>query len=109
DQRQLDFVNATFGEILNGDAGQVKFVKLQPRPNVLPGQVIRLTLSAELLKGKEKLKDRQVARIEAEELARWLREHGPEKLRARNWREVAILCPRRDWLRTTAMATGNSG
>ena len=109
DQRQLDFVNATFGEILNGDAGQVKFVELQPRPNVLPGQVIRLSLSAELRKGKEKLKDRQVARIEAEELARWLKEQGPQKLRARNWREVAILCPRRDWLRTTAIALRRIG
>ena len=104
DQRQLDFVNATFGEILNGQAGQVNFVELQPRPQVLPGQVIRLSLSAELRQGKDKLKDRQVARIEAEELARWLKEQGPEKLRARSWREVAILCPRRDWLRTTAIA-----
>jgi ATP-dependent helicase/nuclease subunit A len=109
DQRQLDFVNATFGDILNGDAGQVKFVELQPRPNVLPGQVIRLSLSADLRKGKEKLKDRQVARIEAGELARWLKEQGPEKLRARNWREVAILCPRRDWLRTTAIALRKIG
>jgi ATP-dependent exoDNAse (exonuclease V) beta subunit len=109
DQRQLDFVNATFGEILHGGGGQVKFVELQPRPKVLPGQVIRLSLSAELLKGKEKLKDRQVARIEADELARWLKEQGPEKLRARNWREVAILCPRRDWLRTTAIALRKIG
>jgi ATP-dependent helicase/nuclease subunit A len=109
DQRQVDFVNATFGAILNGDAGQVKFVELQPRPNVLPGQVIRLSLSPELREGKDKLKDRQVARIEAEELARWLTEHGPEELRARNWREVAILCPRRDWLRTTAIALRKIG
>lgn len=109
DQRQLDFVNATFGEILNGGAGQVNFVELQPRPNVLPGQVIRLSLSAELRKGKDKLKDRQVAGIEADELARWLKEHGPEKLRARSWREVAILCPRRDWLRTTASALRKIG
>jgi ATP-dependent exoDNAse (exonuclease V) beta subunit len=109
DQRQLDFINATFGEILNGDAGQVKFVELQPRPHVLPGQVIRLSLSAALRNGKEKLKDRQVARIEADELARWLKEHGPEKLRARSWREVAILCPRRDWLRTTAIALRKIG
>jgi ATP-dependent exoDNAse (exonuclease V) beta subunit len=87
----------------------VKFVELQPRPKVLPGQVIRLSLSAELLNGKEKLKDRQVARIEAEELARWLKEQGPEKLRARRWREVAILCPRRDWLRTTAIALRKIG
>jgi ATP-dependent exoDNAse (exonuclease V) beta subunit len=105
----VDFVNATFGKILNGDAGQVQFVELQPRPNVLPGQVIRLSLSGELRKGKDKLKDRQVARIEAEELARWVKEHGPEKLRARNWREVAILCPRRDWLRTTAIALRKIG
>jgi ATP-dependent helicase/nuclease subunit A len=109
DQRQLDFVNATFGEILHGAGGQVKFVELQPRPKILPGQVIRLSLSAALLDGKEKLKDRQVARIEAEELARWLKEQGPEKLRARNWREVAILCPRRDWLRTTAIALRKIG
>jgi ATP-dependent exoDNAse (exonuclease V) beta subunit len=109
DQRQLDFVNATFGEILNGGAGQVKFVELQPRPHVLPGQVIRLSLSAALRKGEEKLKDRVVARIEAEELARWVKQHGPEKLRARSWREVAILCPRRDWLRTTAIALRKIG
>lgn len=109
DQRQLDFVNATFGEILNGDAGQVKFVELQPRPQILPGQVIRLSLSAALRNGKEKLKDRVVARIEADELARWLKDHGPEKLRARSWREVAILCPRRDWLRTTAIALRKIG
>lgn len=109
DQRQLDFVNSTFGEILNGDAGQVKFVELQPRPQVLPGQVIRLSLSAALRNGKEKLKDRQVARIEADELARWLAEQGPDKLRARSWREVAILCPRRDWLRTTGIALRKIG
>jgi len=104
DQKQLDFVNATFGEILHGIGGQVKFVEFQPRPEILPGQVIRLSLSAELLGGKEKLKDRQIARIEADELARWLKEQGPEKLRARSWREIAILCPRRDWLRTVAIA-----
>ena len=90
-------------------AGQVNFVELQPRPHILPGQVIRLSLSAALREGQEKLKDRQVARIEAEELARWLKEHGPEKLRARSWREVAILCPRRDWLRTTAIALRKIG
>lgn len=109
DQKQLDFVNETFREILHGTEGQVEFVKLQPRPNVLPGQVIRLSLGADLLGGQEKLKDRQIARIEADELARWLQEHGPEKLRARSWREVAILCPRKDWLRTMAIALRKIG
>ncbi|MEO5722700.1 MAG: UvrD-helicase domain-containing protein [Chthoniobacterales bacterium] len=109
DQRQLDFINQTFGEILHGTGGQVDFVELLPRPQILPGQVIRLSLSGSLLEGEEKLKDRVIARIEANELARWLKEHGVEKLRARHWREVAILCPRRDWLRTMAIALRKAG
>ena len=109
DQRQLDFINATFGEILHGADGQVRFVDLLPRSQILPGQVIRLSLSGQLLEGHEKPKDRAIARIEANELARWLQEHGTEKLRARSWREVAILCPRRDWLRTMALALRKAG
>ena len=109
DQGQVDFINATFAEILDGQGGQVRFVELQPRPQILPGQVIRLSLPGKLLEGHEKSKDRVIARIEANELARWLQEHGVEKLRARNWREVAILCPRRDWLRTMAIALRRVG
>jgi ATP-dependent exoDNAse (exonuclease V) beta subunit len=103
DQRQLDFVNETFADILHGIDGQVKFVPLQPRPHVLPGQVIRLSFPTELLGREERPKDREIARIEAKALAAWLKEQGPENLRAHNWREVAILCPRRDWLRTMAI------
>src|SRR5207237_6835061 len=44
DQKQLDFVNATFREILNDKDGQVRFVELQPRPEILPGRVIRVPL-----------------------------------------------------------------
>lgn len=109
DQRQVDFINGTFAEILHGDGGQVRFVDLQPRPEVLPGQVIRLSLPGKLLEGQDKPKDRVIARIEADELARWLKDHGVEKLRARSWREVAILCPRRDWLRTMAIALRKVG
>ena len=109
DQRQIDFINGTFREILDGGRGQVSFVELQPRPDVLPGQVIRLSLDASLLAGIEKPKDRQIARIEAEQLANWLKKCGPEKLRARNWRHVAILCPRKDWLNTMAWALRRAG
>ena len=109
DQRQIDFINDTFRHILDGGSGQVEFVELQPRPNVLPGQVIRIALSASLLEGIEKPKDRQIARIEAEQLAAWLKNCGPEKLRARNWRQVAILCPRKDWLNTMAVALRRAG
>lgn len=109
DQRQIDFINDTFRHILDGGAGQVEFVELQPRPNVLPGQVIRVSLGSSLLEGIEKPKDRQIARIEAEQLAVWLKKCGPEKLRARNWRHVAILCPRKDWLNTMAVALRRLG
>ncbi|MFZ1218977.1 MAG: UvrD-helicase domain-containing protein, partial [Chthoniobacterales bacterium] len=109
DQRQIDFINGTFRHILDGGSGQVEFVELQPRPTVLPGQVLQVSLGSSLLEGIEKPKDRQIARIEAEQLAAWLKKCGPEKLRARSWRHVAILCPRKDWLNTMAIALRRAG
>jgi ATP-dependent helicase/nuclease subunit A len=104
DQKQLDFVNATFRDILNHGDGAVRFVELQPRPNILPGRVIRLPVGKDLLPEGKKLKDYQKARIEAEFLARWIKAAGPKKLCAASWREVAILCPRKAWLQTLAAA-----
>ena len=109
DQKQLDFVNETFREILNNSDGQVRFVELQPRPNILPGKVIRVPLGKELLPEGKKLKDYQKARIEAEYLARWIKDAGLKKLSADSWREVAILCPRKAWLQTTAAALRRVG
>ncbi|HEX4708005.1 MAG TPA: 3'-5' exonuclease, partial [Candidatus Udaeobacter sp.] len=110
DQKQLHFVNETFREILNNKGGQVPFVELQPRPNILPGKVIRVPLVAkELLPEGKKLKDYQKARIEAEYLARWIKDAGLKKLSADSWREVAILCPRKAWLQTTAAALRRVG
>src|SRR6266446_6960986 len=110
DQKQLDFVNETFREILNNKDGQVRFVELQPRPGILPGKVIRMPLVAkELLPEGKKLKDYQKARIEGEYLARWIRDTGLKKLSADSWREVAILCPRKAWLQTTAAALRRVG
>src|SRR5438105_853426 len=110
DQKQLDFVNATFRGILNNKDGQVPFVELQPRPEILPGKVIGLPLVAkELLPEGKKLKDYQKARIEGEYLACWIRDTGLKKLSADSWREVAILCPRKAWLQTTAAALRRVG
>src|SRR5436190_1753916 len=110
DQKQLDFVNATFREILNDKDGQVRFVQLQPRPEILPGRVIRVPLVAkELLPEGRKLKDYQKARIEAEYLARWITHAGLRELSAHSWREVAILCPRKAWLQTMAAALRRAG
>jgi len=103
DEKQLEFVNATFREILNEENGQVRFVELRPRPDILPGKVIRVPLGKELLKDTDK-RDYQKARVEAESLARWIKEAGLEKLSADSWREVAILCPRKAWLQTIAAA-----
>jgi ATP-dependent helicase/nuclease subunit A len=110
DQKQLDFVNETFREILNNKDGQVRFVELQPRPNILPGKVIRVPLVAkERLPEGKKLKDYQKARIEADDLAQWIKAVGLKKLSADSWREVAILCPRKAWLQTTAAALRRVG
>jgi ATP-dependent helicase/nuclease subunit A len=110
DQKQLDFVNETFREILNNKGGQVPFVELQPRPEILPGKVIRVPLVAkQLLPLGKKLKDYQKARFEAEYLARWIKDAGLEKLSADSWREVAILCPRKAWLQTMAAALRRVG
>jgi ATP-dependent helicase/nuclease subunit A len=109
DQEQVDFINRTFREILNDENGQVRFVELQPRPEVLPGQVIRVSLEGGLLPSGEKLKDYQKAKIEADALARWIKETGLGKLRANSWSDVAILCPRKVWLRTMAAALRKIG
>src|SRR5213595_1813771 len=110
DQKQLDFVNETFREILNNKDGQVRFVELQPRPGILPGKVIRVPLVAkELLPEGKKLRDYQKARIEAQYLARWIKDAGLKILSADSWREVAILCPRKAWLQMTAAALRRVG
>ena len=75
-------MNETFREILNNKDGQVRFVELQPRPNILPGKVIRVPLAKELLPEGKKLKDYQKARIETEYLARWIKDAGLKKLSA---------------------------
>src|SRR5437762_638521 len=110
DQKQLDFVTATFRGILNNKDGQVPFVELQPRPEILPGKVIGLPLvEKELLPEGKKLKDYQKARFEAEYLARWIKDAGLKKLSADSWRDVAILCPRKAWLHTMAAALRRVG
>jgi ATP-dependent helicase/nuclease subunit A len=96
DQAQLQFVNKTFREILNKAEGQVEFVELSPRPDVLPGQVIRLDLDDAV---NLNLSESQRARLEAQKVAEWIKQTGPGNVRAESWRHVAILCPRKAWLR----------
>ncbi|MEY2544434.1 MAG: CRISPR-associated exonuclease Cas4 [Verrucomicrobiota bacterium] len=102
DTAQLDFVNETFREILNDTEQQVAFVGLNPRPQVLPGQVVRLNLQPATLRPdpRGKVSDARKAAEEAKQLGKWLQETGLAKLRAETWRDVAVLCPRKEWLQT---------
>jgi ATP-dependent helicase/nuclease subunit A len=104
DTAQLNFVNATFGEILNNQDSQVAFVELNPRPDVLPGQMIRFDFGCDV---DLALPEAQRALLEARELAAWLHDIGLQNLRAESWRQVAILCPRKAWLRTLRDALTN--
>jgi ATP-dependent exoDNAse (exonuclease V) beta subunit len=103
DQRQVDFVNESFRDILNGN-GQVDFIELVPRPERLPGQVVRLDISPEILARKAEPTELEKARAEAKQLAEWLAQTGCERLRARGWEHVAILCPRKKWFAPIADA-----
>lgn len=101
DRQEVDLINGTFREILTGGEEQVQFVELNPRPEVLPGQVVRLDLGAAIIQpGGVKLAEPEKADLIATELARWVRQADLKGLRAESWREVAILCPRKNWLRT---------
>ncbi|MGH8099650.1 MAG: UvrD-helicase domain-containing protein, partial [Chthoniobacterales bacterium] len=111
DTKQLEFVNETFREILNNIDNQVALVELSPRPDILPGQVVRIDITAEQLEpdARGKISEGRRALEEARQLARWLRRTGWSKLRANSWRDVAILCPRKEWLQTLRRALRDAG
>ncbi|MDP9291118.1 MAG: UvrD-helicase domain-containing protein, partial [Verrucomicrobiota bacterium] len=111
DQGQIDFVNATFKGILNDSDGQAKFIELNPRPAVLPGQVVRLEFSADGVEPgpSGRIPTYRLEQCEAEQLAAWLRETGLGHLRANAWRDVAILCPRKKWFRPLSSALRRAG
>jgi ATP-dependent exoDNAse (exonuclease V) beta subunit len=94
DQQSIEFINETFSEILQGE-GQVGFLEMQARPEVLPGQILRVDLSGFDFPPKTPV--RRKAAWEARELARWIRSAGLKNLRAETWRDVAVLCPRKLW------------
>ena len=62
------------------------------RLNLQPGNL--------LPDSRGKISDTRKAAEEARQLGQWLHRTGPEKLRAETWRDVAILCPRKEWLQT---------
>ncbi len=107
DEAGVRFVNAALPTLLNGLGQQVDYVRLNPRPNVLAGQVARIDLEAPA--EATDWKDWQKARWEADRLAHWLRAQGLERLRASSWSEVALLCPRTRWLPVLHSALRTAG
>lgn len=102
DSAIVDGVNQFFPNILRptpGRADQAAFVPLTARPNAGPGRVERLRLTPDADWLGDKPKTFEWTNAEARALARWLRETGYRGLEEEDWREVAILSPRkRDWL-----------
>lgn len=104
DEAVVAWVNRVMPALLDGAHGQTAYVALTPGPRARDGQVVRLPvgsnpepLAAE--SGKRAApKAEALARMAAGEIAGFLQKTGLDGLRAREWGEVALLCPRRKQL-----------
>ena len=95
----IDLVNGIFPPVLNGAVDQCAFVPLVARTNAGPGQAVRWVCPDEPGQAAgEKISAYVRARHEARVVAQRLRDLGPAGLGADDWSQVAILCPRKDWL-----------
>jgi ATP-dependent exoDNAse (exonuclease V) beta subunit len=99
DRALINLVNNLFPALLDGGDGQSPFTVLIPRDDAGPGQVVRWHCPGQPknLTGK-KIKVGDCAKIEAEFLAREIARHGLAGLGGHRWSDIAVLCPRRDWL-----------
>jgi hypothetical protein len=68
------------------------FIPLKARPE---NYWARLCGSTSRGKFRFKARDWEKAKAEGKQLARWIEAVSLDKLRARSWEEVAILCPRK--------------
>jgi ATP-dependent exoDNAse (exonuclease V) beta subunit len=95
----IDFVNRIFPLVLNNAGGQCAFETLVARDDAGPGQVARWVCpdEPEHAVGK-KISAETRARHEARFVARKIQELGFAGLGASDWSQVAILCPRKNWL-----------
>jgi ATP-dependent exoDNAse (exonuclease V) beta subunit len=95
----IDFVNRIFPSILHGKDEQSGFFELTSRDVAGPGQVARWLCPDEpehAAGGKVKAEIR--ARHEARYIAQRISDLGFAGLGASSWSQVAVLCPRKNWL-----------
>jgi ATP-dependent exoDNAse (exonuclease V) beta subunit len=99
DEAIIRFVNRIFPSVLHGGEGQSAFFDLMPRHAAGPGQVARWLCPDETQHAAgAKVKSEVRARHEARFLAGQIKAKGCAGLGADSWSQVAILCPRRNWL-----------
>ena len=99
DTAVIDFVNRIFPTVLNNSGGQCAFEALIARDDAGPGQVARWLCPDEPEHAAGKRISAEIrARHEARFVARRIQELGPAGLGASDWSQVAILCPRKNWL-----------
>jgi len=108
DRAIIDFVNRLFDPLLDEAEGQARFVPLRPRHDAGEGQVVRWTCPLPPA-DDEKLTTDKRARHEARFVARELQRLGCTGLGTDDWKDVAILCPRRDWLHVMEAALRDAG
>ena len=95
----IEFVNRVFPSVLNNLGGQSAFEQLSAREDAGRGQVVRWICPDEPdhAAGKKVAVDVRTQH-EARFIARTIRDLGPSGLGASDWSQVAILCPRKNWL-----------
>ncbi|HUB67516.1 MAG TPA: UvrD-helicase domain-containing protein [Candidatus Methylacidiphilales bacterium] len=110
DRAIIDFVNRLFPALLHGENGQSPFVELVAHGEAGAGQVIRWNCPGppEDRAGK-KLKMEDCAKIEAKFLAGKIARTGLGGFGAGRWSDIAILCPRRNWLVELQSELHNAG
>jgi ATP-dependent exoDNAse (exonuclease V) beta subunit len=99
DRAIIAFVNSIFPSVLNDASGQCAFVELMPREDAGPGRVARWTCPDDLAPPAGKKITAEMRSLhEARFVAQKIRELGPAGLGASSWSQVALLCPRKNWL-----------
>lgn len=98
----IEQVNAIFPKRL--DQPLVDFRRLTARPSAAEGSVLWLALNPpETDKVSEQFEE------ECRQVVPWLKEQGLEGLGIQRWSEVALLCPRIDWLSIASRVLKENG
>jgi ATP-dependent exoDNAse (exonuclease V) beta subunit len=97
--RVIDAVNAIFFHEERLKQTHFAFRELHPKPDCTKGEAWVLPISP-LPEAKPKVEE--AFHEECRQVAAFLTEYGPGGLGVEKWSDVAILCPRKDWLRDAA-------